>query len=567
MKCSNCGSEFQGNFCPVCGFRVAEVEQCPVCGFPRSGSESFCPHCGFNYAAYTAVPPAPAPFTPAQPQPVQTQPMQPQPVQTPIARDKRGRPVLPDILRAFDFRFALVSCMSGFIAMLYFFATFLMQMLTYPTANDYLFALAISLAAEVACFLYAMFLGKPEMWRQRSIRRFEKKGNKPYRYPAYWVAVSLAGILIVVVYVVLMVVLYAIIGAVTGMDALSIFIDGLFSMTAHVQIHPLTWVGVVLFFALAVLFFGIEFVRQSKYKKRFQKAYCGKAASAGGKKSAVTYAQVGKALSDYRIAWEQYWLAPRRKKCESRDVALSGVEMTAIVGLRTKILPSVFGVLMAIVMFASMFAPTLFSRNIFRADKLALVEVGMTEEEVEKRFGSPYRGETDDMTSSDLVWKYYDADYMKLLEKNDNFDIGDIQDEEDPEGAFEDSAALETKPFRYVEVTFSVSETEDEYGNFVEETTVQSILYDARRTRQHAGTGKKAVESQQILTAEVVLGTNSVNLVCEIVCEDGSFFKGMPASARLAYDETADEAGKEVEVEWNDPFGTLFTANATVVEA
>lgn len=286
--------------------------------------------------------------------------MQPQPVQTPIARDKRGRPVLPDILRAFDFRFALVSCMSGFIAMLYFFATFLMQTQAYPTANDYLFALAISLAAEVACFLYAMFLGKPEMWRQRSIRRFEKKGNKPYRYPAYWVAVSLAGILIVVVYVVLMVVLYAIIGAVTGMDALSIFIDGLFSMTAHVQIHPLTWVGVVLFFALAVLFFGIEFVRQSKYKKHFQKAYCGKAASAGG---------------------------------------------------------------------------------------------------------------------------------------------------------------------------------------------------------------KKAVESQQILTAEVVLGTNSVNLVCEIVYEDGSFFKGVPASARLAYDETADEAGKEVEVEWNDLFGTLFTANATVVEA
>ena len=110
--------------------------------------------------------------------------------------------------------------------------------------------------------------------------------------------------------------------------------------------------------------------------------------------------------------------------------------MTAIVGLRTKILPSVLGVLMAIVMFASMFAPTLFSRNIFRADKLALVEVGMTEEEVEKRFGSPYRGETDDMTSSDLVWKYYDADYMKLLEKNDNFDIGDIQDEEDLKGAF-----------------------------------------------------------------------------------------------------------------------------------
>ncbi len=68
------------------------------------------------------------------------------------------------------------------------------------------------------------------------------------------------------------------------------------------------------------------------------------------------------------------------------------------------------------------------------------------------------------MASTDLVWKYYDADYMKLPEKNDSFDIGSSEDEDDFESAFEDSVALEATSFKYIEVTFATAETEEGTG-------------------------------------------------------------------------------------------------------
>lgn len=48
MKCSNCGNEFEGNFCPQCGVpaeRVALIHHtCPKCGNEYDGN--FCPACG-----------------------------------------------------------------------------------------------------------------------------------------------------------------------------------------------------------------------------------------------------------------------------------------------------------------------------------------------------------------------------------------------------------------------------------------------------------------------------------------------------------------------------------------
>lgn len=112
------------------------------------------------------------------------------------------------------------------------------------------------------------------------------------------------------------------------------------------------------------------------------------------------------------------------------------------------------GLIASVVIILVIIAVPLSSRyymnNIFRADKVSLVTLGMTEDEVEEVFGSPYRGQTDDMASADLVWKYYDADYMKLLEKNDSFDPGGIGDEDDFESAFEDSVAHQSNIIRIV---------------------------------------------------------------------------------------------------------------------
>ncbi len=292
-------------------------------------------------------------------------------------------------------------------------------------------------------------------------------------------------------------------------------------------------------------------------------AYFGKKRPASGQKTSVTYGQVYKAFVDYRAAWEQYWAEPRRKRCEVQGVVLSGLEMSAIVRTHTTVKGLIASVVIILVIIAVPLSSRYYMNNIFRADKVSLVTLGMTEDEVEDVFCSSYRGQTDDMASTDLVWKYYDADYMKLLEKNDSFDPGGIGDEDDFESAFEDSVALETTSFKYIEVTFAAAETE--YGTG--EKTVTGVLFDADRTRESNGRDEKDIESQTVLTAEVVLGTDSINVVYEIAYEDGSLFKGAPAYAWLAFDEVADEVGGQVTVEWYDPFGTLLTATATVVAA
>ena len=61
MKCSNCGSEFQGNFCPICGTKAHSAELCPVCGRQRADGERYCPHCGHDFLAAQTPPPRVSP--------------------------------------------------------------------------------------------------------------------------------------------------------------------------------------------------------------------------------------------------------------------------------------------------------------------------------------------------------------------------------------------------------------------------------------------------------------------------------------------------------------------------
>ena len=52
MFCSNCGREFEGNFCPYCGtaaIRETRETKCPECGRSRGEGELFCPTCGHKF--------------------------------------------------------------------------------------------------------------------------------------------------------------------------------------------------------------------------------------------------------------------------------------------------------------------------------------------------------------------------------------------------------------------------------------------------------------------------------------------------------------------------------------
>ena len=57
-KCTNCGSEFDGKFCPECGTKRVDELICPDCGAKATAGARFCAECGYSFAQ--PVKPAPA---------------------------------------------------------------------------------------------------------------------------------------------------------------------------------------------------------------------------------------------------------------------------------------------------------------------------------------------------------------------------------------------------------------------------------------------------------------------------------------------------------------------------
>lgn len=57
-KCANCGSEFDGKFCPECGTKRVEDLYCPDCGAKATAGARFCAECGYSFAQ--TVKPVPA---------------------------------------------------------------------------------------------------------------------------------------------------------------------------------------------------------------------------------------------------------------------------------------------------------------------------------------------------------------------------------------------------------------------------------------------------------------------------------------------------------------------------
>lgn len=54
-KCNQCGTEFEGKFCPECGTRFPEEKFCPVCGTTLAANTKFCPECGHSFSESAAA--------------------------------------------------------------------------------------------------------------------------------------------------------------------------------------------------------------------------------------------------------------------------------------------------------------------------------------------------------------------------------------------------------------------------------------------------------------------------------------------------------------------------------
>lgn len=52
MFCQNCGTEYEGNFCPNCGLKnnESQINRCPNCGAERINNSAFCGVCGHNFS-------------------------------------------------------------------------------------------------------------------------------------------------------------------------------------------------------------------------------------------------------------------------------------------------------------------------------------------------------------------------------------------------------------------------------------------------------------------------------------------------------------------------------------
>lgn len=50
MKCTKCGTEFDGNYCPKCGTPCNPNKNiCPKCGKERGANDRFCKNCGYSF--------------------------------------------------------------------------------------------------------------------------------------------------------------------------------------------------------------------------------------------------------------------------------------------------------------------------------------------------------------------------------------------------------------------------------------------------------------------------------------------------------------------------------------
>ena len=171
------------------------------------------------------------------------------------------------------------------------------------------------------------------------------------------------------------------------------------------------------------------------------------------------------------------------------------------------------------------------NRNIFRIDKVDDIVLGNSKQTVIAMLGEPYRYQ-----ESSLTFTYYSSGYLKLLEKNDNFNPDDIEDWNDFEDAFEEAAKLEqelqTKKHKYIEVHFDA----DGYET--------SVFFDNARREQ-------TKDKRKTFKKYDVLDIFESEIEYSVTYKDGSYYLGTAIG-------TFEERDGETFLLWNDRFGNDF---------
>lgn len=536
MKCPVCGKEFEGNFCPNCGHRAEVRERCPRCGKDKASGEKFCSNCGYAYPA-TAQPPAAAATDTTAAQSAAAYPKKQgdflgQSAITPaIKTDNKGRPVMPDLLLPYKYaRYFAISLAAIYIAFMLPYSRVISGSFILKSDIIWLFAaIAAAYIIVIVAIIIYNAIGMPLTPLSRS---GEKKPARPTSAFNFVVIASAVFMLTSLVLPIALIIIAR--GSETQYD------EGLYTFCVIFEI------------VTDVVILTVLLIAWRKIRKNVNLAYYGKEKPAKADKPLVSKGYVLSVMKDYNQALKQYWLAPRRRKCAADGATLSGAEVSIVTFLRGTLLKLVIPAATIAAVVGVLYIAATNMDNIFRTAVAERIELGMDKYTVERLFGSPYSNGSENPDATTVSWVYYPDDYVRLLERNENFDPGDIEDEDDLEDAFDQAMELETAEYEYINITF-------------EDDTVKSVLFDAHRTGRRGPFTKSAPESVEILDSGVQQGDTAATVTYTARYADGSYFKG-----RLGVYVTAEESsapvGSTIEARWNDPFGNTIEGQISITE-
>lgn len=544
MKCTQCGTEFEGSFCPACGTRAA-----PPAGSAGAGQGAAQPPQSAGQAVQSATPSSCASANAGTVQQTMGEPPKAVEKPTPSPRVRQmsaavlnkvvGNLQLPGAFLLLAVVYALGWCLE-------FIKTILLEDIIYLSLGMFLCTAIILTVFLLANYkfkwgtrvytAFKKYFFSDKLFAQYRRKRPEQRLSKFQCSPKRLLILGILNFWAPV--------LCFLCAAIVGLTMGDLF--------ANISAAFLIETGVYGLLCIAFIVYGIVYLK--KYGKATYLAFYGREKPLRKDKPIVTYGQLGEELHAYQTAWENYLLYKPRKRSYERGTVFTSGNATTILWLRVNGLRILALLLSLGVIIYIYFVVLTYIWNPVRKDKAEYLEIGMGSYEVSRLLGDPFEGEESD-GSSQYVWTYYDNYYTKLLERSAELGLGDVENAEDFMNTFAEALELESKlqtqEHGYIEVTF-------------DEFVVAGVFYDPSRVLED--TAAKSLRERLTLSEEIEQGAETGTAVVTTEYEDGSLWKARVEGSLT--EGAAETVGETVTLRCFDPYAQeYFTVQATVVEA
>ena len=547
MKCTQCGTEFEGNFCPVCGTRAQTAESAGA--GQSAGQGGAAPPQGAGQAAQAAgLPPQGAgqnlvaqadrqgegAASSAVPSVTDAPPEKlPRPKKSLLVESKTWND--RNVFGSFALFFILIAV-----------AMFCTLSSRYLLTADVVCLVCCLLAAAVVLIVPRWIVSRVYPCGTRRYTDFLMQLRKGKKKPIDRVDYRRENRLNTVMFLFIPVMFLL-------LQGMMLLLGTEMGRAAGIA----TLVFIVLSGAVCVTVYAVWWRR---HRREILTAYYGKENPQKDAVPIVTYAQLGEELRVYQEEWDKYLLNGYARRCYKHGKAKG--KGTGYLTFRTRVVPLILTIVEIALLVVIFFVGQGYMTNVFRADRVLAVQTGIDAVEVEQYLGEPYEKNEDA-----VQYVYYSDNYVTLLERNKNFDISSVQDWNDLENAFADAQALYTTEYAYIEVQFELTGSLSGSTNWWN-TAMRSIFFDPSRTEQTRD-DKKNVRERDVTVAEIEQGASAGTAVVTVHYDDGSIWRA-EVSGTLA-EGSADIVGETVTLSCYDPYaaGTeaTFTVQATVVEA